>query len=81
MILRYIISLSSSLQKLAVGCFPEKLLTSLHSVHDEHLNEEFALNKCNAVVHQVGKLVEDAENILAQGKRTCKWDLMISALT
>ncbi|KAL2646679.1 hypothetical protein AAZX31_05G077700 [Glycine max] len=55
--------------KLAVGCLPEKLLTSLHSVHDEHLNEEFALNKCNAVVHQVGKLVEDAENILAQGNQ------------
>ncbi|KAK7316051.1 hypothetical protein VNO77_34712 [Canavalia gladiata] len=55
--------------KLAVGCLPEKLLTSLHSVHDEHLNEEAALDKCNAVVHQVGKLVEDAENTLAQGNQ------------
>nr|KYP56835.1 Regulation of nuclear pre-mRNA domain-containing protein 1B [Cajanus cajan] len=53
--------------KLAVGCLPEKILMSLHSVHDEHINEEAALNKCIAVVHQVGKLVEDAENTLAQG--------------
>ncbi|TKY46357.1 Regulation of nuclear pre-mRNA domain-containing protein 1B [Spatholobus suberectus] len=55
--------------KLAVGCLPEKILTSLHSVHDEHLNEEAALNKCNTVVHRVGKLVEEAENTLAQGNQ------------
>ncbi|RDY10276.1 hypothetical protein CR513_05212, partial [Mucuna pruriens] len=55
--------------KLAVGCLPEKILTSLHSVHDEHLKEEAALNKCNAIVCQVGKLVEDAENTLAQGNQ------------
>ncbi|KAL2335146.1 hypothetical protein Fmac_016359 [Flemingia macrophylla] len=53
--------------KLAVGCLPEKILMSLHSVHDEHINEEAALNKCVAVVRQLGKLVEDAENTLAQG--------------
>ncbi|XP_027358485.1 regulation of nuclear pre-mRNA domain-containing protein 1B-like [Abrus precatorius] len=55
--------------KLAVGCLPEKILTSLHSIHDKHLSEEAALDKCNTVVHQVDKLVEDAENTLAQGNQ------------
>jgi regulator of Ty1 transposition protein 103 len=60
------------LQKLAIGCLPEKILTALHSVNEEHSNEEAALNKCNAAVSQVGKLVEDVENTLSQGKRTSK---------
>ncbi|CAL0321626.1 unnamed protein product [Lupinus luteus] len=55
--------------KLAVGCLPEKILTALHSVLDEHLNEEAALNKCNDAVHRVCKLVEDVENTLAQGNQ------------
>ncbi|KAE9590221.1 hypothetical protein Lalb_Chr21g0317331 [Lupinus albus] len=55
--------------KLAVGCLPEKILTALHSVLDEHLNEEAALNKCNNAVRQVCKLVEDVENTLAQGNQ------------
>ncbi|OIW06460.1 hypothetical protein TanjilG_05231 [Lupinus angustifolius] len=55
--------------KLAVGCLPEKILTALHSVLDDHLNEEAALNKCNDAVRQVCKLVEDVENTLAQGNQ------------
>lgn len=65
-------SWSSSLQKLAVGCLPEKILTAFQSVFDGHLNEEAALNKCNDAVHGVGKLVEDVENTLAQGKRIAR---------
>lgn len=63
-------SWSSSLQKLAIGSLPEKIITALHSVNDEHPNEEAALNKCNDAVCQVGKLVEDVENTLSQGKRS-----------
>jgi len=44
----------------------------LHSVNEEHPNEEAALNKCNAAVSQVGRIVEDVENTLSQGKRTGK---------
>lgn len=55
--------------KLAIGCLPEKILTALHSVNEEHPNEEAALNKCNAAVSQVGKLVEDVENTLSQGNQ------------
>ncbi|XP_061351060.1 uncharacterized protein LOC133296129 isoform X1 [Gastrolobium bilobum] len=55
--------------KLAVGCLPEKILTALHSVLDEHLNEEATLNSCNAAICQVGKLVEDVDYILAQGNQ------------
>ncbi|WJX29689.1 hypothetical protein P8452_18302 [Trifolium repens] len=55
--------------KLAIGCLPEKILTALHSVNEEHPNEEAAMNKCNASVCQVGKLVEDVENTLSQGNQ------------
>lgn len=55
--------------KLAVGSLPEKILTAFHSVLDEHLNEEAALNKCNAGVHDVVKLLEDVENTFAQGNQ------------
>ncbi|XP_045789278.1 regulation of nuclear pre-mRNA domain-containing protein 1A-like [Trifolium pratense] len=55
--------------KLAIGCLPEKILSALHSVNEEHPNEEAALNKCNAAVCQVGKLVEDVESTLSQGNQ------------
>jgi len=77
LILRFVLSWSSSLQKLAVGCLPEKILTAFHSVLDEHLNEEAALNKCNAGVHDVVKLLEDVENTLAQGKKIAERPLSI----
>ncbi|KAK7290711.1 hypothetical protein RIF29_05316 [Crotalaria pallida] len=53
--------------KLAVGCLPEKILTSFQSVLDEHPNEEAALSKCDAATRDYSKLVEDVENTLAQG--------------
>ncbi|MCI05419.1 regulation of nuclear pre-mRNA domain-containing protein, partial [Trifolium medium] len=52
--------------KLAVGCLPEKILTAFHPVLDGHLDEEAALNKCNAGVHDVVKLLEDVDKTLAQ---------------
>ncbi|CAI8595129.1 unnamed protein product [Vicia faba] len=55
--------------KLAIGSLPEKIITALHSVNDDHPNEEAALNKCNGAVCQVGKLVEDVENTLSQGNQ------------
>ncbi|XP_058722625.1 uncharacterized protein LOC131594493 [Vicia villosa] len=55
--------------KLAIGSLPEKIITALHSVNEEHPNEETALSKCNDAVCQVGKLVEDVENTLSQGNQ------------
>ncbi|KAJ0053206.1 hypothetical protein Pint_02606 [Pistacia integerrima] len=55
--------------KLAVGALPEKIITSFQSVLDESLNEEAALNKCNAAAHHVGKLGEDFENSPAPGNQ------------
>ncbi|KAK7396097.1 hypothetical protein VNO78_16857 [Psophocarpus tetragonolobus] len=55
--------------KLSVGCLPEKVLTAFQPVLDEHLNEEAALNNCNAAVHDVGKVVDEVENTLAQGNQ------------
>ncbi|KAI9093632.1 hypothetical protein K1719_027081 [Acacia pycnantha] len=55
--------------KLAVGGLPEKILTAFQSVLDEHLGEEAALSKCYAAVRDVGKLIEDVENTLAQGNQ------------
>lgn len=53
--------------KLAVGGFPEKILTAFQSVHDEYSNEEDALNKCKAAVHHVEKIEDDVENTSNQG--------------
>ncbi|KAL6223490.1 hypothetical protein ACLB2K_006876 [Fragaria x ananassa] len=53
--------------KLAVGGLPEKLLTALQPVLDEHATEEGALNKCSVAARYVGKIEEDVENNLTQG--------------
>ncbi|XP_015970694.1 uncharacterized protein LOC107494173 [Arachis duranensis] len=55
--------------KLAIGCLPEKILTAYQAVLDENTSEEAALNKCDAAVRDMGKLVEDVENTLAQGNQ------------
>ncbi|QHN86641.1 Regulation of nuclear pre-mRNA domain-containing protein 1B [Arachis hypogaea] len=55
--------------KLAIGCLPEKILTAYQAVLDENTSEEAALNKCDAAVRDMGKLVEDVENMLAQGNQ------------
>lgn len=56
------------LQKLAVGGLPEKILTAFQSVLDQHLAEEATLNNCNDAVHHVGRIEEDVESSLTQGK-------------
>ncbi|XP_057949253.1 uncharacterized protein LOC131144568 [Malania oleifera] len=53
--------------KLAVGGLPERIVTAFQSVHDEHLNEETALNKCEGAVLCVGKLEKDVESTFSQG--------------
>ncbi|PRQ45796.1 hypothetical protein RchiOBHm_Chr3g0495551 [Rosa chinensis] len=53
--------------KLAVGGLPEKILTALQPVLDEHASEEAALNKCSVAAHYVGKIEEEVENNLTQG--------------
>ena len=53
---------------MAVGGLPEKIITAFESVLEEQINEEAALNKCNAALQNVGKIEEDVEKALAQGK-------------
>ena len=53
---------------MAVGGLPEKILSAFQSVLDEHPTEEAALSKCNAAVCHVGKIEEDVESNLIQGK-------------
>ncbi|XP_011620697.1 regulation of nuclear pre-mRNA domain-containing protein 1A isoform X2 [Amborella trichopoda] len=53
--------------KLAVGGMPEKILSSFHSVHDDHVKEDNALNSCKASVHHMGKLEKDAETACSRG--------------
>ncbi|KAH1068017.1 hypothetical protein GYH30_005842 [Glycine max] len=55
--------------KLAVGGLPEKILTAFQPILDQHLNEEASLNNCSAAVREVGKVVENVENTLAQGNQ------------
>lgn len=53
---------------MAVGGLPEKILTAFQSVLDEHSTEEAALSKCSGSVRHVGKIEEDVENNIIQGK-------------
>lgn len=62
---------------MAVGGLPEKLLTALQPVLDEHATEEGALNKCSVAARYVGKIEEDVENNLTQGK---SYYLLLSSL-
>ncbi|KAK6151400.1 hypothetical protein DH2020_014035 [Rehmannia glutinosa] len=45
--------------KLAVRGLPEKILTAMHLVHDEVVNEEAALNKCRDAVSCVCEIEKD----------------------
>ncbi|KAI3750386.1 hypothetical protein L2E82_21021 [Cichorium intybus] len=47
--------------KLAVGDTPEKIMTALHSVHEETAAEETALNNCEGAVRRFGDLERDFE--------------------
>lgn len=53
---------------MAVGGLPEKILTAFQSVLDEHSTEEATLSKCSTSVRHVGKIEEDVESNLIQGK-------------
>lgn len=48
--------------KLAVGGMPEKIVSALQSVYDEHVDEEAAFNKCNAAGRIVGTIEKDIGN-------------------
>ncbi|KAK6127099.1 hypothetical protein DH2020_039162 [Rehmannia glutinosa] len=52
--------------KLAVGGLPEKILTAMHLVHDEVVNEEAALNKCRDAVSCVQEIEKDVVNASSQ---------------
>ncbi|PIA53081.1 hypothetical protein AQUCO_00900005v1 [Aquilegia coerulea] len=55
--------------KLAVGGTPEKLVSALHSLHDEHLKEDTALNKCDVAVCRMDKMEKDVENASTHGNQ------------
>lgn len=55
--------------KLAVGAMPEKIISALHSVHDEHSKEDSALNKCKDAVCRMEKMEKDVGDSSSQGKQ------------
>ncbi|KAF9587690.1 hypothetical protein IFM89_004522, partial [Coptis chinensis] len=55
--------------KLAVGGTPEKIVSALHSLHDEHFKEDNALSKCNAAVHRMEQMEKDIENASTHGNQ------------
>ncbi|EPS73751.1 hypothetical protein M569_01006, partial [Genlisea aurea] len=55
--------------KLAVGVFPERIVTAFHQFHDEISNEEKSLNECRHAVSSVRELEKDAVNAAAQGSQ------------
>lgn len=46
---------------------PEKIVSALQSVYDEHVDEEAAFNKCNAAGRIVGTIEKDIGNTSFQG--------------
>ncbi|KAL2232899.1 UNVERIFIED_CONTAM: hypothetical protein Sindi_1469900, partial [Sesamum indicum] len=52
--------------KLAVGGLPEKILTAFQLVHEEIVNEEAALNKCQDTVSRVREIEKDVLNVSSQ---------------
>ncbi|KAJ4980058.1 hypothetical protein NE237_010838 [Protea cynaroides] len=55
--------------KLAIGGIAEKIITAFQAVHDEHFNEDTALNKCKAAIRLVGKMEKDVDNACTQGNQ------------
>lgn len=53
---------------MAVGGLPEKILTAFQSVYEESSSEDTALEKCNNAAKNMGKIEEEAQNSLVQGK-------------
>ncbi|KAL2900923.1 Ferrochelatase [Bienertia sinuspersici] len=53
--------------KLAVGGFPEKIVSAFHGLHDECSNEESMLVKCNAAVLSVERILKEVDNTISQG--------------
>lgn len=55
-------------QKLSIGGTAEKIISAMHSVLNEHPEEESELNKCKAAIRHVGRLEKDVEHACAHGK-------------
>uniref|UniRef100_A0A803MXZ7 CID domain-containing protein n=1 Tax=Chenopodium quinoa TaxID=63459 RepID=A0A803MXZ7_CHEQI len=53
--------------KLAVGGFPEKIVSAFHCLHDECSNEESMLVNCNATVNSVERILKEIEATTSQG--------------
>ncbi|KAF5199595.1 Regulation of nuclear pre-mrna domain-containing protein 1b [Thalictrum thalictroides] len=60
--------------KLAVGGTPEKIVSALHSVHDELLKEDTALNKCDVAVCRMEKMEKDVENASTHEQGSRNWE-------
>ncbi|CAN6443164.1 unnamed protein product [Victoria cruziana] len=55
--------------KLAIGGTPEKIVSAFQSVHDDHFNEDTALNKCKAAIRRVGKMEKDVDDARSHGNQ------------
>lgn len=51
-----------------MGGLPEKILTAFQSVFEVSSTEDAALKKCSDAAQNMGKIGEEAENSLSQGK-------------
>ncbi|XP_042390344.1 regulation of nuclear pre-mRNA domain-containing protein 1B-like isoform X1 [Zingiber officinale] len=51
--------------KLSIGGTAEKIVSAMHSVLNEHPEEESELNKCKAAIRHVGRLEKDVEHACA----------------
>lgn len=55
-------------QKLSIGGTAEKIISAMHSVLNEHTEEESELNKCKTAIRHVGRLEKDVEQACTHGK-------------
>ncbi|XP_049933159.1 uncharacterized protein LOC116249911 isoform X2 [Nymphaea colorata] len=55
--------------KLAIGGMPERIVSAFQSVHDDHFNEDTALNKCKAAIRRVGKMEKDVDDARSHGNQ------------
>lgn len=61
------LSLVITIQKLAVGAIPEKIITSFQLVHDQNVDEEAALNKFKSAIIRGGEIERNVEGISTHG--------------
>lgn len=54
-------------QKLAIGCWPEKIISTFQSVNDELFNEEMILDKCKSASRHILQIEKAVDVSCAEG--------------